>query len=209
MSDLEQRDLGLFPLAMVLLPGERVPLHIFEPRYRALIADCALGAQPFVLSLAADEGVARIGCTAHPDALLRRFADGRMNIVVVGGMRVEILEQTSGELYLTARVQPVPDVDAIAEPAVAADVTERFRRLAETVAGAPREPDVTPEVPLSYAVAGALELDAPTKQKLLELRSEPERLAVVQALLDTALEGLDRQEAAAERAATNGKVTLQ
>ena len=149
MSDPDQRDLGLFPLGMVLLPGERVPLHIFEPRYRALIADCTLAAQPFVLSLAADDGVARIGCTAHPDALLRRFADGRMNIVVVGGERVEIVEQTSGEPYLTARVRVVPDLDATADAAVAAAVTERFRRLAETVAGAPREPDVTPEVPLS------------------------------------------------------------
>lgn len=209
MSDPGQRDLGLFPLGTVLLPGERVPLHIFEPRYRALIADCALAAQPFVLSLAADDGVARIGCTASPDALLRRFADGRMNIVVVGGERVEIVEQTSGEPYLTARVRVVPDLDATSDAAVAAAVTERFRRLAETVAGAPREPDVTPEVPLSYAVAGALELDPPTKQKLLELRSEPERLAIVRTLLDTALEGLDRQEVAAERASTNGKVTLQ
>ena len=77
------------------------------------------------------------------------------------------------------------------------------------MAGAPREPDDTPGVPLSYAVAGALELDPPTKQKLLELRSETERLAIVRTLLDTALEELDRQEAAAERASTNGKVTLQ
>ncbi len=209
MSDLDQRDLGLFPLGMVLLPGERVPLHIFEPRYRALMADCTLAAQPFVLSLAADDGVARIGCTAHPDILLRRFADGRMNIVVVGGERVEIVEQTSGEPYITARVRVVPDLDAAADAAAAAAVTERFRRLAETVAGAPREPDDTPGVPLSYAVAGALELDPPTKQKLLELRSETERLAIVRTLLDTALEELDRQEAAAERASTNGKVTLQ
>jgi hypothetical protein len=161
------------------------------------------------LTLAAEEGVARIGCTAHPDAVLRRFADGRMNIVVVGGERVEIIEQTSGQLYITAKVQALPDVDAQADAAAAGAVTERFRRLAEVVAGAPRDPDVTAEVPLSYAVAGALELDAPTKQRLLELRSEPERLVVVQTLLDTALEGLDRQEVAAERASTNGKVTLQ
>ena len=209
MPNPAQRDLGLFPLGMVLLPGERVPLHIFEPRYRALIADCTLASRPFVLSLATEDGVARIGCTAQPDALLRRFADGRMNIVVVGGERVEIVAQTDGELYLTARVRPLPDADETVDPVVGAAVTERFRRLAETVAGAAREPDIAPGVPLSYAVAGALELDAVTKQRLLESRSEPERLSLVQTLLDTALDGLDRREAAAERAATNGKVTLQ
>ena len=50
MPDAEFANLGLFPLAIVLLPGERMPLHIFEPRYRELIADCTLGARPFVLS---------------------------------------------------------------------------------------------------------------------------------------------------------------
>ena len=209
MPDPAQRELGLFPLGMVLLPGERVPLHIFEPRYRALFADCTLGSLPFVLSLATDDGVARVGCTAHPETLLRRFADGRMNLIVQGADRVEIVAQTEGEPYLTARVQAVPDLDATVDPVVAAAVTERFRRLAEAVAGASREPDTADGVPLSYAVAGALDLDAVTKQGLLESRAEPERLSLVQGLLDTALDGLDRQEIASERASTNGKVTLQ
>jgi len=209
MPDPAQRELGLFPLGMVLLPGERVPLHVFEPRYRALVADCTLGSRPFVLSLATEDGVARVGCTAHPETLLRRFADGRMNIIALGGERVEIVAQTDGQLYLTAQVQPLPDLDEAVDPTVAAAVTERFRRLAETVAGAGRDPDTTAGVSLSYAVAGALELDAVTKQRLLESRSEPERLSLVQTLLDTALDGLDRREVAAERASTNGKVTLQ
>ena len=209
MSDPVRRDLGLFPLGMVLLPGERVPLHIFEARYRALFADCTLGSRLFVLSLATEDGVARVGCTANPKTLLRRFADGRMNIVVQGVERVEVVAQTDGEPYLTARVESVPDVDETVDPVVAAAVTERFRRLAETVAGASREPDTADGVPLSYAIAGALDLDAVTKQRLLESRAEPERLSLVQSLLDTALDGLDRQEIASERASTNGKVTLQ
>lgn len=209
MPDAELTNLGLFPLGLVLLPGERVPLHIFEPRYRALIADCTLGARPFVLSFATDDGVAKIGCTAHPETFVRRFADGRMNLVVEGGERVEIVEQTTGELYITARVRRIADVDEPASEALAAEVSERFGRLSKAVAGAAQQPDVRDGVPLSYAIAGSFELDPAPKQQLLESRSETERLTLVRSLLDTALTGLDRQEIAAERAHTNGKVTLQ
>ena len=203
-------NLGLFPLGLVLLPGEHVPLHIFEPRYRALIADCTLGARPFVLSFAIDDGVTKIGCTAHPQALVRRFADGRMNLIVEGAERVEIVEQTTGELYITAHVRRIVDVDEPANEALAGEVTERFARLSAAVAGSAHEPDVRDGgVPLSYAIAGSFELDPAPKQQLLESRSETERLTLVRALLDTALAGLDRQEVAAERAQTNGKVTLQ
>ena len=155
MPDAEFANLGLFPLAIVLLPGERMPLHIFEPRYRELIADCTLGARPFVLSLGTENGVARTGCTATPVALLRRFDDGRMNLLVEGGDPVEILEQTTGsELYVTARVHVLADVDEPGDEALAGKVRERFRRLSETVAGAALEPDVRNAVPLSYAIAG-------------------------------------------------------
>ncbi len=209
MPNAELTNLGLFPLGLVLLPGERVPLHIFEPRYRALIADCTLGARPFVLSFATDEGVAKIGCTAHPETLVRRFADGRMNLVVEGGERVEIVEQTTGELYITARVRSIADADEPADQGLADEVSDRFRRLSAAVAGEGHEPDVRDGVPLSYAIAGAFELDAVHKQRLLESLSESARLTQVRSLLDTALKGLDRQEVAAERAQTNGKVTLQ
>ncbi len=136
MPDADLTNVGLFPLGLVLLPGERVPLHIFEPRYRALVADCTLGAKPFVLSLATDDGVAKIGCTAHPDTLLRRFADGRMNLIFEGGEQVEIVEQTTGELYLTARVRRIADADEPADEALAGEVSERFRRLSQALAGA-------------------------------------------------------------------------
>ena len=208
-TDAEFSNLGLFPLGLVLLPGERIPLHIFEPRYRALIADCTLEARPFVLSLGTENGVARTGCTATPDTLLRRFDDGRMNLIVEGGAPVEIFEQTTGELYVTARVRTLVDIDEPADETLAAEVRERFRQVSETVAGAAHEPVVRDGVALSYAIAGAIELEPMPKQRLLESRSETERLTLVLSLLDTALSGPDRQEVAAERAHTNGKVTLE
>ena len=209
MSDpTDIRNLGLFPLGLVVLPGERVPLHIFEPRYRALVADCALESLPFVISLAGEAGVARIGCEVRLDALTRRFADGRLNIVVAGVGRVELVEQTDGELYVTARARSVPDEDGDVPADLAAAAIDGFRRLAQTVAGAPAEPDLPEGVPVSYAVAAGMDLDAVTKQRLLEDRSEAERLRTVLRLLQDARAGLSRREVAAERAKTNGKVTL-
>lgn len=181
------RNLGLFPLNLVLLPGERIPLHIFEPRYRALLADCTLDGLPFVLPLATDEGVARFACTASVDTVVRRFADGRVNIVVRGGERIEIVEQTDGEPYLTAAVTPIPDEDPRLDTDVVRRISERFRKLASHVAGAPTDPPDDNGVPLSYRIAGTMQLPAGTKQRLLEERSEGVRLTLVEAIIGLAL----------------------
>jgi Lon protease-like protein len=200
------RDLGLFPLTLVLLPGERVPLHVFEPRYRALVADCVLDDQDFVLVLADDDGVAHVGCTARFETLLRRFADGRMNLTVTGGRPVEIVEETGGRLYRSARVQQLEDRPGTVDPARAEEVVGLYRSLTEQVTGSPRDPDVPDGVPLSYAVAGSIDLAPRPKQALLESRDEDERLAQVERILRIAQDGVDRSRIAAERAPTNGRV---
>ncbi|MCU0308867.1 MAG: LON peptidase substrate-binding domain-containing protein [Thermoleophilia bacterium] len=201
-------DLGLFPLGLVLLPGERIPLHVFEPRYRQLYADCVLEDRPFAVVQAVDGGIARVGCSARFAMLGRRFADGRMNVTVIGLEPVEVLEETSGRLYFSARVRPLQDDPAEVDEARAARVRELFARLAREVTGADDPPEVPDDVPLSYAVAGAVELEPAAKQELLELRVENERLDRVEGLLTVALEGADRARVASERAKTNGRVTL-
>ncbi len=208
VSSEEPLELGLFPLGLVILPGERIPLHIFEPRYRALVADCTLESRPFVIALGSDDGIARIGCTATIDSLVRRFDDGRMNIVVEGGERVEILEQTGGRPYVTARVKALPDDDPSSDPDVQAETRDRFRRLSETIVGAAHDPRAREGTPLSYAIAGAIEIDAVIKQGLLESLSERDRLDMVDEILDRALDGVSRQEIALARAQSNGKVHL-
>ena len=210
MDGPEPQELGLFPLGLVALPGELVPLHIFEPRYRALVADCALASTPFTIALASEEGVAAIGCTVRLDGLIRRFADGRMNIVVRGAHRVAIGDQTAGRPYLTAMVTTLADTDAEIPAAVLRQgVHDRYRALTEKIAGAPADPPAPAGVPLSFAIAGSLDLDAPLKQGLLDIRSETGRLEEVGRILDAALAGLDRAAVAEARAHTNGKVTLE
>ena len=83
-------DLPVFPLPLVLLPGELLPLHIFEPRYRELVARCLAGPEPFCVVLEDDAGVREVGCLARDLTVLERLADGRLNIVVSGGEPVRL-----------------------------------------------------------------------------------------------------------------------
>lgn len=198
-------DLGLFPLDLVLLPGEKTPLHLFEPRYRQLYADCTLEDVPFVVLQAGPAGTAEVGCSARFETLVRRFDDGRLNVIVQGEAPVRLIEETDGRLYFSARVERLEDDPAPAPPELAADVLTRFRALAGL--GPSEMPDVPEGVPLSYAVAGAFDLPSGAKQELLESRDEGARLGMVTELLATVEKEIEHARMAAHRASTNGKVS--
>ena len=105
-------ELGLFPLGIVLLPTERVPLHIFEPRYRELIGECIDEERDFGLVYADDQGVRELGTRARVDEVIERFDDGRMNVLVEGGERFRVERMTRGRSFMTAEVAPVDDEEA-------------------------------------------------------------------------------------------------
>src|SRR3954453_20604190 len=112
--------IGLFPLPLVLVPTERIPLHIFEPRYRELIQECIETGGEFGLVYTTGDGaVHEIGTRAGVAAVLETLDDGSMNIVVEGGERFRLLELTRGRSFQTGVVEPVLDED---EPASAEDV---------------------------------------------------------------------------------------
>ncbi len=204
----ESDDLGLFPLGLVVLPGERAPLHLFEPRYRQLLADCVLDDRPFVILQDYGEGASPIGCSARFISLGRRFVDGRMNVSVVGERVVRVLGETPGRMYISARVVAVVDTVPPATDEDRAAVTGLFARLVAEVAGSSPPPPIREDIPLSYAIAGMIEMPAEPKQALLDCRNEAERLHMVRDILTAALEGADRERIAAARARTNGKVAL-
>src|SRR5919109_964924 len=102
-------ELGLFPLGIVLLPTEKVPLHIFEPRYRELIGECIDEEREFGLLYADEGGVRDTGTRARVEAILERFDDGRLNVVVVGGARFVVERLTEGRSFMTAEVADFDD----------------------------------------------------------------------------------------------------
>ena len=195
-------EIGLFPLGSVLVPGERVPLHIFEPRYREMIGECLEHDSVFGLVLADEEGEIRpVGTTAAVVEVLKRFDDGRLNILVEGRDRFQVLAETAGRSFRTARVSPLPDRDD--EPTL--DEVERcldaYRRVAD-------EADVEPDesVPVSFWIAARVDLGADVKQELLELRSERQRVLRLERMLERAREALAWTKTARSRAQGNGRV---
>lgn len=198
-------DLGLFPLDLVALPGERVPLLLFEPRYRQLYADCVLEDLPFVIVQAGPSGTVTVGCSLRFTALVRRFADGRLSVVATGESPVEVLDETEGRLYFSATVRELVDDVVAPEPGLADEVLGRFRELAGLAADA--HPGAEAGVPLSYGIAGSIDLPSGPKQELLESRDENERLRMLRALLATADRDAQHTRLAAARAQTNGKVS--
>jgi Lon protease-like protein len=200
-------ELGLFPLPLVLLPSEHVPLHIFEERYQDLIRECLEDDSEFGLVYADEVGIREVGTRAAVLEVLTRFEDGRMNIVIEGRERFRLLDLTSGRSFQTGDVTPLDDADDPAEPETVSRAEELFGRLRELTASDVDVPGVdTPQ--LSYVLAGRVELTADVKLQLLAETSERVRLERVCELLEEAVVTVERQRRAAERAATNGKVDL-
>ena len=196
-------EIGLFPLGIVLLPTERVPLHIFEPRYRELIGECMEDDAEFGLLYADEEGVREVGTRARVADVLERFDDGRLNILVEGGERFRVENMTRGRSFMTALVEDVVDEPEPVDPEAAARAIGAFRALA-TLAGAdPEDPDESSPV-LSYELAAQVELAPAAKQVLLESSSEQERLERVAELLDGARKLLIAARELSDHAKRNG-----
>jgi Lon protease-like protein len=198
-------EVGVFPLGMVLLPTEQLPLHIFEPRYRELIGECIEETGEFGMVYEDETGVRDIGTLADVAEVVHRFEDGRLNVVVAGRRRFRLLDWTEGRSFRTAEIEPVDDEYDLPD----ADVAERgvrvFRRLAEQ-AGADVEPPAVESPLLSFELAARIDLGASVKQELLESHSERERLSRVVELLERAMQTIAVEREVADRASRNGKV---
>ena len=196
--------MGIFALGSVLAPGELLPLHIFEERYKQLIGDCLDRDETFLLLYTDEDGTRELGCTAAVVEVLERFDDGRLNIVVEGREVLRVIEITRGRGYTTAAVEPADDDLEAGEERESA-----LRLYAEFAAASGIDPadDLSEaEGPLSYAIMARVEFPAGEKQSVLELRSERARLMALVELLARGLQGLQRVEEIRRRAQGNGRV---
>jgi Lon protease-like protein len=200
-------ELGLFPLPLVLVPTERIPLHIFEPRYRELVGQCIEDGEEFGLVLAAGDGaVHEIGTRAAVAQVLEELPDGRLNIVVEGGERFRLLELTGGRAFATAVVEEVVDDDDPPDESDTERALDLFGRLAET-AGADVDTPARQSPLLDFELAARVDFGVDAKQELLSSTSPRERMAKLVQLLETALESVRLERELQQRAAGNGKVS--
>jgi ATP-dependent Lon protease len=200
-------ELGLFPLPLVLLPTERIPLHIFEERYRELIGECLDSGGDFGLVYADGDGVREVGTRARVTEVLARLPDGKMDILVEGGDRFRLLELTAGRSFHTGVVAPVEDADDPADQEAVGRALGLFDRLRELTRSDVDVPKADASQ-LSYVLAARVEFAPADKLELLNDLSERSRLTRLCDLLENAVETAQRVRGAAERAATNGRVHL-
>ncbi len=185
--------LPIFPLELVLLPGVPLPLHIFEPRYKEMIAECLEQKKPFGVVRASSAGVADIGCTAEIMSVTKKYDDGRMDILTRGVERFEVIHVNEDRSFLQAEISVVQDEDEAGKPA-AQMVTQAVRLHAEIakLAGAELSGPDEHAGNLSFLLAGSLPLDLDFKQSLLSTLSEAKRLEAVVGYLEAILPGLRR-----------------
>jgi Lon protease-like protein len=183
--------LPLFPLELVLFPGVPLPLHIFEPRYKEMIAECLELKRPFGVVRASAEGVADIGCTAEILEVTKKYDDGRMDILTRGVDRFEVLEVNEDRSFLQAEItliQDEPDHPAQLLVERAVRLHAEIAKLAGSEVSGPEEGASN----LSFLLAGSLPLDLDFKQQLLVTSSETKRLEAVVGYLEAVLPGLRR-----------------
>jgi ATP-dependent Lon protease len=208
MADPEYELLPLFPLGLVLVPGELLPLYIFEERYKRLIAECRETGGPFGIVLSREEGLAVVGCAARVGAVLEEFSDGRLNIVVRGGERFRLVELRPPDLPdvepLSALVEYLDDRPGEVVPETAQAVERLFAQALElTDSGSPKRGSA--EVPRSFQIAGVFGIEPVVKQRLLQLHDESERLELLAGFFDTLVERLTLLKSREDAIRGNGK----
>jgi Lon protease-like protein len=206
------RDFPLFPLPMVLLPTEVVPLHIFEERYKEMIARCLDEQCEFGIVWLSDDGLKEVGCTARVAEVLERMDDGRMNILVRGGSPFRLLERQDDHAYPAGTVELLEEEGGQGEAGSGADPGDEARaRYADLLENLTDErPEENALAALSaYEMAASVDIELQVKQGLLELRSEEARLRLLARLFKAGIKSLKRAREIADRASGNGKVEVR
>src|ERR687885_16144 len=201
-------DFPLFPLGIVALPHELVPLHIFEPRYRTMIAECLEQGSEFGIVWAADDGLRPVGCAVEIAEVLERMEDGRMNILTRGTRPFRIVAETEDLPYPAGTVEFLLDKDEPTDAGTADSAHEAYSELVEQATDRTLDPAELAAMS-AYQMAATVDFGLEAKQGLLDLRSENARLRLVARLFRAAIKRLAFIERAQERARSNGKVRFR
>jgi ATP-dependent Lon protease len=201
---MSARLLPLFPLSLVVFPRTRLPLHIFEERYKEMVGDAIRDGSEFGIVLVKDEGIVNAGCTVKVERVMQRYPDGRMDLLTLGQRRFEIQRLNEEKEYLRAEVSYFDDDDAEAPPAELRDqAVINYHSLNELEsARAHGEPNFE-DPQLSFQIAQAVP-DLDFLHALLRHRSEVARLKELNHYLGTYLPRQKQLERMRELAPRNG-----
>jgi Lon protease-like protein len=199
------REFPLFPLGLVALPGELIPLHIFEERYKTMMSECLEQDKEFGIVWMSDDGLRDIGCACEIERVLERMDDGRMNLLARGTRPFRVLERQGHLAYPAGVIEFVEDRVDTPDPELVGGAHAAYADLVKRATD--RQPENEDLDQMSaYDMAATVDFGLDAKQGLLDLRSENARLRLVTRLFRAATKRLDFVDRAQARARSNGKV---
>jgi Lon protease-like protein len=202
---MPEGDFPLFPLGIVALPGELIPLHIFEERYKTMIEACLDQEREFGIVWLSDEGLREVGCACAIDRVLERMEDGRLHLLVRGTRPFRVLERLGHLPYPAGVIEFVEDRNDTPDAELIKGAHEAYAELVKRATD--RDPDPEELAGMSaYAMAATVDFGLDAKQGLLDMRSESARLRLVTRLFRAAIKRLELVDRVQERAQSNGKV---
>ena len=210
---LDRNPIPLFPLPIVVFPDQIVPLHIFEPRYKQMLADVRAADErgetlPIGMILGQDRKIqGEVGCAMLLAKVLNEFDDGRLNIIVRGARRFRITRIDDHKPYLEARVEYVDDAEEPTDPVLLAKAVAALENLMgqlEEVTGARAEVG-----PLQNAFQIAQDLDLKIRQQLLEMTTENGRLHALCEYFERIIPLLEAERKLHRLASANGHTGSQ
>jgi len=205
MLDHRQEGFPLFPLGIVALPTESVPLHIFEDRYMRMIEECLEHEREFGIVWLSEEELKPIGCACAIERVLERDEEGTMDILARGTQPFRLIERQDDYPYPAGIVEPLGDLEEESDPEAAQTARELYAELVEQATDK-RLSEVELAGLDAYAMAGTVEFGPDGKQELLELRSENARMRLLAVQFRAAIKRLELVDRAQARARSNGKV---
>lgn len=196
--------LPLFPLSMVVYPGEQVNLHIFEPRYRQLVAECVAEDRPFGIPTYLQDRLPGYGTEMVVTEVVTRHADGTLDIRTIGRTVFRILDfenPAPGKLYARGAVAycPAPEERPAISSELVAAVADLYRLLNQPIKYDHKQPPC-----YSYQIAHGIGLALEEEYKLLSLDTEAERQAYLLQHLQRVLPVVENMERTKERIRMNG-----
>ena len=173
---MQQELLPLFPLQVVLFPRTALALHIFEERYKEMIADVLRGKSEFGVVLAGDKGIVNTGCTATVERVVKQYPDGRMDLETLGRRRFEIMMLNDEKPYLRGVVEFFDDEESEPiPPEVRKRVMEGYNELRNLEASEEMQSPELADPQLSFQLAQVVP-DLDFRQVMLNTRSEADRM---------------------------------
>jgi Lon protease-like protein len=205
MAEVPVQDFPLFPLGIVALPTESVPLHVFEDRFRTMIEECLDGESEFGIVWLSEEELKLVGCACEIEEVLERTDDGHFTILVRGTRVFRLLQRQDDLPYPAGIVEFLAEQEEPPDKGVAREAHELYGELVEQATERTLSEEELAEMS-AYSMAGTVDFGTDAKQELLELRSENARLRLLTLLFRAAIKQMELVERAQQRARSNGKV---